>query len=330
MKIFLSWSGELSHQVAQVLKAWIPSVLPNVEAWLSSEDIPKGTRWAWVLAERLEASSYSIVVVVPGNINKPWLNFEIGAISKSLSKARVSPFVFGLAPSELTGPIAQFQATTFEREDVWQLILSMNDSMGSEQYASDPLRERFNSQWLDLESRLIKLLPESTIGEVATFSDEIVLESSVKLHQAEAPELSHAFGSCMVDPEAENGQAWYAGTEMLCPIHLVYGPYESLPDAGHYWAVFRLKVDDNTNTSEVLLLDVISNNNPRMNTYRTLRDSQFNNASSYQFFGVSFQYEGETDVEYRVIKLDQQRQIWVDYIAVVPYRDFLDETEKPA
>ena len=68
MKVFLSWSGELSHKVAEILKAWIPSVLPNVEAWLSSEDISKGSRWASVLAERLEKSSYGIVVAVPGNI----------------------------------------------------------------------------------------------------------------------------------------------------------------------------------------------------------------------------------------------------------------------
>ena len=316
--------------MARVLKTWIPSVLPNVEAWLSSEDIPKGSRWAWVLAERLEKSSYSIVVVVRGNTNEPWLNFEIGAISKSLSEARVSPFVFGLAPGELVGPIAQFQATSFEREDVWRLILSMNDSMGSERYASDPLRERFNSQWPDLESRLINLLPESAREEEATFSKEIVVENLVKLHHAEAPEFSHAFGRCRTDPEAENGHAWYAGAEMPCPIHLLYGPYESLPDPGHYWAVFRLKVDDNTSTGEVLHLDVISNNNPRLNSYRSLRGSQFNNAGCYQLFGLSFQYEGETDVEYRVIKLDQQRHIWVDYIAVVPHKDLLNETEEAA
>jgi hypothetical protein len=62
-------------------------------------------------------------VAVPGNIVEPWLNFEIGAISKSLSEAHVSPFVFGLAPGELTGPMAKFQATSFDREDLWQLIL---------------------------------------------------------------------------------------------------------------------------------------------------------------------------------------------------------------
>jgi hypothetical protein len=141
----------------------------------------------------------------------------------------------------------------------------------------------------------------------------------VKLHHAEAPEFSHAFGVCRSDPDAKNSHAWYAGTGMPCPIHLVYGPYESLPNIGVYWAIFRLKVDDNTSTGEVLQLDVISNKNPRLNSYRSLRGSQFESAGCYQLFGVSFQYEGETDVEYRVIKLDRQSQIWVDYIAVIPY-----------
>ncbi len=327
MKIFLSWSGNLSLNIAQILKAWIPSVLPNVEAWLSSEDIPKGSRWAYVLAERLEESSYGIVIVVPGNISSPWLNFEIGAISKSLSEARVSPFVFGLTKAELTGPLSQFQATVFEMPDVWQLILSMNESLGSEAHAVNTLRERFDTHWPDLEDRLIGLLPEGAQEVEIAFSEELIEDYSIKLHYADAPGFSHAFGVNVSDTHSMNGSAWYAGTEMPCPIHLIYGPYEGLPDDGDYWAIFRVKVDNNTDTSDVLHLDVISNNNPRMNSYKKLRCSQFKTAGIYQFFGVRFQYYGEIDVEYRVIKLAQQRQIWVDYIAVIRHMDLFPDTK---
>ena len=118
MKLFISWSGDLSHRIALHLKEWLPVVLPFVDAWVSSEDIPKGTRWGAGLASQLEGTDSGIVCLVPGNLNESWLNFEAGALSKSVAKARVHPFLFGLDPRELIGPLAQFQATRFSKDDV--------------------------------------------------------------------------------------------------------------------------------------------------------------------------------------------------------------------
>ncbi len=56
MKVFLSWSGELSLKVACVPN-WIPSVLRSVKPYVSSEDIDKGSRWSTDIAKELEASS---------------------------------------------------------------------------------------------------------------------------------------------------------------------------------------------------------------------------------------------------------------------------------
>ena len=85
MKVFISWSGELSHRIALHLKEWLPVVLPFVDAWVSSEDIPKGTRWGTELATQLEGTNSGIVCLVPGNLNESWLNFEAGALSKVFS-----------------------------------------------------------------------------------------------------------------------------------------------------------------------------------------------------------------------------------------------------
>ena len=41
MKVFVSWSGELSCQIAEVLKKWIPCIIQSVDVFFSPEDIEK-------------------------------------------------------------------------------------------------------------------------------------------------------------------------------------------------------------------------------------------------------------------------------------------------
>jgi hypothetical protein len=126
MKVFISWSGDISHTVAIALRDWLPSVLQSVEPYVSSEDIEKGARWSVEIGQQLEETSFGILYVTPRNLNSPWLNFEAGALSKSLDTSRVSPFLLGIKTVELVGPLAQFQATLPRIDDVERLVKSIN------------------------------------------------------------------------------------------------------------------------------------------------------------------------------------------------------------
>lgn len=155
MKVFLSWSGEFSHKVAVILRDWLPSVIQSVEPYVSSEDIDKGARWSTDIAKELEASGYGVLCVTRDNVDSPWLNFEAGALSKSVEKGRVSPFLFSIKRSEVkTGPLLQFQSTIAEREDVCKLLHSINAA--TEQGALDDARLNtvFDVWWPQLEKQL--------------------------------------------------------------------------------------------------------------------------------------------------------------------------------
>ncbi len=126
MKVFISWSGPLSRQVAETLREWLPSVLQTIEPYVSSEDIDKGVRWSVDISRELDVSSYGILCVTADNVAAPWLNFEAGALSKSFERGRVSPFLFGVDRNSVTGPLVQFQSTIYERDDILRLLKSIN------------------------------------------------------------------------------------------------------------------------------------------------------------------------------------------------------------
>lgn len=154
MKVFISWSGIISHRVAVVFRDWLPSVIQNIEPYVSSEDIDKGARWSTDIAGELHASTYGLICLTRDNISAPWINFEAGALGKSIDKSHVSPFLFRIKRSEVEGPILQFQSTTFEEADVFKLLKSINDACGEEGLEAARLQRSFSVWWPQLEKQL--------------------------------------------------------------------------------------------------------------------------------------------------------------------------------
>lgn len=159
MKIFISWSGQTSHKVATVIRDWLPSVIQSVVPYVSSEDIDKGARWSTDIAGELNQSAFGILCVTRDNVNAPWLNFEAGALGKSVDKSRVSPFLFRIKRSEVEGPILQFQSTICEKEDVLKLLKSINASCGEHGIDEARLERTFDVWWPSLKKEL-DALPE--------------------------------------------------------------------------------------------------------------------------------------------------------------------------
>jgi hypothetical protein len=122
MKVFLSWSGDRSHAVANAWEAFVPCVIQSVRTFLSSSDLEAGARWGEGLDVALEEADIGILCLTQENIAEPWILFEAGALAKRVGTARVVPFLLDLTPGQLKAPLGRFNAREFKREDVLGIL----------------------------------------------------------------------------------------------------------------------------------------------------------------------------------------------------------------
>ena len=157
MKVFISWSGDISLKVALIFRDWLPSVIQSIEPYVSSEDIDKGARWSTDIAKELENSTFGILCVTKENMEAPWLSFEAGALSKTMEKSFVTPFLFDVKRSEVQGPILQFQSTIFEKDDIKKMVNTLNKACGETGISESRLESSFEVWYPHLEDELNKL-----------------------------------------------------------------------------------------------------------------------------------------------------------------------------
>ena len=129
MKVFISWSGERSQYIAAALRDWLPNVIQSLDPWMSDKDIAGGSRWLLALAGQLNEAMTGILCVTPENQSNAWLVFEAGALSKTIGQTMVCPLLFDLEPTQMTGPLTQFQAKVLDRTSVLSILNTLNTSM---------------------------------------------------------------------------------------------------------------------------------------------------------------------------------------------------------
>jgi hypothetical protein len=153
VKIFISWSGEASREIAAELNDWLPTMLQYLQPFMSKEGIEKGTRWSTAIANELEITKFGIFCLTQENVNAPWIHFEAGALAKVVDESRVAPILFDLKPSDVQNPLSQFQLTSFQHDDFKKLITNINSR--SEQRISDSTLNRlFDQLWPDIDDRI--------------------------------------------------------------------------------------------------------------------------------------------------------------------------------
>ena len=161
MKIFISWSGERSRQVAELLNEWLKCVIQAVDPWLSTRDIDKGSLWFNEISSSLSTTQNGIVCLTKSNVDKPWILFESGALAKGLATNKVFTFLVDMEPNEIKDPLAQFNHTLPTKSSVFQLIRSINNGLGDQSLKENILSNVFDTYWSQFESKFAKIISET-------------------------------------------------------------------------------------------------------------------------------------------------------------------------
>lgn len=156
--------------MAKVLRDWLPEVIQELEPWVSSEDIAKGKRWSAEISGELDATGQGLICVTRTNQHEPWLNFEAGALAKSLKASQVRPVLLDVAAHDVTGPLAEFQSTaSSDEEDMFRLVESLN-AVCEKPLRNDLLRKAYDRAWPDLNEQLGKVRSAAAAAAAAEAS----------------------------------------------------------------------------------------------------------------------------------------------------------------
>lgn len=216
MKVFISWSGEASGNLAEVLRQWIPGVIQAVKPYYSSGDVAKGARWTSEIAKELEESRVGLICLTRENLEAPWLIFEAGALSKSLDKSRVCPILFDLEPTDLKGPLAQFQASKFQKNEIKRVMKTINAELGENALPDDVLDSVFDMWWPRLEERVQEELEKQDVSESKRVrSERDLLEEILQLSrlQSNSSQQAYSFHPKIIDKLLEAHEAMIRDTK---------------------------------------------------------------------------------------------------------------------
>ena len=177
MNVFISWSGDRSKAVAELLSDWIKCVLQASEPWMSSKDVDRGTLWFSEITDQLKDTHIGIVCLTKANKDRPWILFESGALAKGLTSSRVCTFLIDLDSTEVSGPLAQFNHTQRTETDVYSLVETLNTAMGDKALPQSTLETVFQTYWPQFDTRLSEIIETPTNDvEPPDRSEDSILE----------------------------------------------------------------------------------------------------------------------------------------------------------
>lgn len=225
LKLFISWSGSLSEEVALAFKEWLPPVLQNAKPWMSSTDIPRGSAWYNEIKRSLADTDTGLLFVTRENQHAEWLLFEAGALGKGLDTSRICTILVNCEPTEVAGPLGLFQGTRLTRSDIGKLLQDLNKAMPASLSVEPKALDRaIDRSWADLESEVNRLIakhsevesakPEPAEMDLLKEILQTVRDLRVPRHSGPDTEVTRALADALVSTSGKGIDNWYKNSGM--------------------------------------------------------------------------------------------------------------------
>jgi hypothetical protein len=193
MKVFISWSGAKSLAVAEVLREELPCLIQDLETFVSSEDIEKGSAWFQSITTELDKSGFGIICLTAENLHSRWVHFEAGALAGRFTQTKVAPLLIELDQAQVPQPLSQLQLTKLAEVDFLRLLLSINKNT-SKPLTEDVLKKSFDRSWQHISAKIEKklaALPKPNGAPIAERSQKEILEELLSTTRSMATRISN-------------------------------------------------------------------------------------------------------------------------------------------
>lgn len=180
-KIFISWSGENSKEIAKELKNTLEKGIfgkSKLECFVSDVDISSGDDWWNKIKNELKECKLGIVCITKENIKAPWIFFESGAmVARDL---KVIPLLTKCKFRSLNDtPISSKHMVDFDQEEKFkQMIKSINDDLSILEITEENLNVIASNQYRDLIKKLSPVLKK--LDAMRFFSERYIYPRKIK------------------------------------------------------------------------------------------------------------------------------------------------------
>ena len=113
---------------------------------------------------------------------------------KICDKTRVCPYLLDLEPTDITGPLTQFQAAKANKEDTKRLMQAINHTSGSQILSDERFNRLFEINWPRLEEILKKIPGKPSAAKQPARKEKDMIDETLRMvreHSRILSELSN-------------------------------------------------------------------------------------------------------------------------------------------